>query len=152
MKYIAMYLATLMFAFGAQAQSVKNQKARADVDTAATQAADEIKDCGKKIAVTFDWSAYDSLDWAKLNKKKEEHYGAERSNLAALGKSVNAVCADKMYKTAFGKISAITYRATNNDKTHVVAKIDGGNLILENYTFGSTRRMADYKKAIESAL
>ncbi len=152
MKNIAIYLATAMFAIGVHAQSVKDQKARAEVDTAATQAAADIKDCGKKIAVTFDWSAYDSLDWTKLKKKKEEHYGAERSNLALLGKGVNAVCTDKMYKTAFGKISAIIYRANNNDKTRVIAKVDGGNLILENYTFGSTRSLADYKKAVESAL
>jgi len=49
----------------ARAETVAEKKQRAAVDEAAEKAAGDIKDCGKTFKVTFDWKAFDGLDWKK---------------------------------------------------------------------------------------
>src|SRR5262249_27109306 len=134
------------------AGSVADKKQRDQIDQAAAKASSDIKDCGHKMSVTFDWHAYDSIDWAGLKKDKVENMPSELSNLQELGMGINKLCADKDYKAAMGKISKIVYRPTNNDKIKVKAQISGDTMTLENYSFGSTRHADDYETAAKASL
>ena len=134
------------------AQTVAEKKLRASVDDVAAKAADDIKDCGKKFKVAFDWKAFDGLDWKKIGREKNDHYDSERNNIAHLGEGLNKLCADKDYKAALAKISTIVYRSTNDDKIRVKAVISGATLTLDNYSFGSTRDARDYEAAAKAAL
>lgn len=136
----------------ARAQTVAEKKLRAAVDEAAAKAAGDIKDCGKQFKVTFDWKAFDGLDWKKLGREKKDHYDSEANNLHHLGEGLNRLCADKDYKAALAKISTIVYRSTNNDKIWVKAAISGATMTLDNYSFGSTRDARDYASAAKAAL
>src|SRR5262245_55420718 len=145
---MAMFASTLV----AHAETVAEKKERAAVDETAAKAATDIKDCGKKFKVTFDWKAYDSLDWKKIGREKMDHYGSERNSLSHLGEGVNKLCADKDYKAALGKISTIVFRSTNDDSIRVKAVISGSTLTFENYSFGSTRDPGDYESAAKASL
>jgi hypothetical protein len=134
------------------AETVAEKKLRASVDETATKTADDIKDCGKKFKVTFDWKAFDAVDWKKIGREKNDYYDSERNNLSRLGAGVNRLCADKDYKAALAKISTIVYRTTNDESIRVKAVISGATLTFDNYSFGSTRDPADYESAAKAAL
>jgi hypothetical protein len=131
---------------------VEEKKQRDAVDEAAAKAATDIKDCGKKFKVTFDWKAFDGIDWKAIQRDKHEYYGTERSNLAHLGEGLNKLCADKDYKAALVKINTIIYRSTNDESIRVKATVSGSTLTLDNYSFGSTRDAGDYEAAAKAAL
>jgi hypothetical protein len=151
-----MKIATMMFVLLGSTlvahAGVEEKKQRDAVDEAATKTAADIKDCGKAFKVTFDWKAFDGLDWAALKREKNQYYGLERSNLAHLGEGLNKLCADKDYKAALVKIDTIIYRSTNDDKIRVKAVINGSTMILDNYSFGSTRDASDYQAAAKATL
>lgn len=136
----------------AHAETVAEKKERATVDEATAKAAGDIKDCGKKFKVSFDWKAFDAIDWKKIGRDKNEYYSSERNNLNGLGDGVNRLCGDKDYKAALGKISTIVYRSTNDDSIRVKAEISGATLTFHNYSFGSTRDAGDYVAAAKAAL
>jgi hypothetical protein len=138
--------------FVASAETVAEKKERAKIDDAMTKAASDIKDCGKKYSIKFDWKAYDALDWKKIGRDKTDYYSNELSSLTDLGAGINKLCADKDYKAALSKISTIIYRSTNDDQIRVKATISGGTMTLENYSFGSTRHADDYEAAGKAAL
>jgi hypothetical protein len=148
----ALAMTILASATAAHAQTVAEKKLRATVDEAAAKAGDDIKDCGKKFKVTFDWKAFDGIDWKKIGREKNDHYDSERNNISHLGEGLNRLCADKDYKAALAKISTIVYRSTNDDSIRVKAVIAGATLTLDNYSFGSTRDAGDYAGAAKAAL
>jgi hypothetical protein len=131
---------------------VEEKKQRDAIDEAVAKAGADIKDCGRKFTVVYDWKAFDGIDWAGIKREKKEYYGLEHSNLTHLGEGLNKLCADKDYKAAFVKIDKIVYRATNNDKIRVKAVISGNTMTLDNYSFGSTRGADDYEGAAKAAL
>src|SRR5215470_8737983 len=145
-------LAMLASTMVARAETVAEKKQRAGVDEAAAKAAGDIKDCGKKFKVTFDWKAYDGIDWKKIGRDKNSYYDNEVNNLAGLGEGVNKLCGDKDYKAALAKISTIVYRSTNDESIRVKAVISGATLTFDNYSFGSTRGAGDYEAAAKAAL
>jgi len=148
--------ATLMIAMlvsiTANATPVAEMKKRTAIDEAVAKAAENTKDCGKKFTIAFDWKAFDSIDWDGIKRKKDDYYGTEHSNVVDIGAGLNQVCADKDYKAALAKINKVTYRTTNDDKIRVKAVINGDTMILDNYSFGSTRGADDYATAVKAAL
>ena len=153
MTRAAAVIATILAStFVANAQTVAEKKQRAKIDEAMAKSADDIKDCGKKFTVRFDWKAYDGLDWKKIGRDKQEYYANELNSVGDLGAGINKLCKDKDYKEALSKISTIVYRSTNDDKIRVKATVSGGTLTLENYSFGSTRHADDYEAAGKAAL
>lgn len=136
----------------ARAETVAEKKQRAAVDEVAAKAAEDIKDCGNKIKVTFDWKAFDGLDWKTIGKEKTDYYDSEANNLKRLGLGINKLCGDKDYKAALSKVSTIVYRSTNNDKIRVTGAKSGATLTFDNYSFGSTRDAWDYEVAAKAVL
>jgi hypothetical protein len=136
----------------ANAMPVAEMKKRAAIDQAMVDAAADIKDCGKKFTLAFDWKAYDAIDWKAAGQDKQDWYAFEQATIAKLGAGLNAVCADKDYKAALGKIGKITYKATNDTKIKVKVVISGSSMTIENYSFGSTRDAEDYESAAKAAL
>ena len=151
MRTATIMLVLLGSALAAEA-GVAEKKERDAVDEKAQKASDDIKDCGKKFKVTFDWKAFDGLDWKGIKREKQEYYATERSNLEHLGEGINKLCADKDYKAALSKVSTIVYHSTNNEKIRVKATVSGSTLSLDNYSFGSTRGADDYEGAAKAAL
>ncbi|HEY1550233.1 MAG TPA: hypothetical protein VGG28_20535 [Kofleriaceae bacterium] len=152
MHRITVAVTVLATALTASAQTVAEKKQRANIDDTVAAAATDIKDCGKKFHVVFDWKAYDGLDWKKIGRDKNEYYASEHSSLVELGKGIDKLCADKDYKAALGKISTIVYRSTNDESIRVKATIAGDTMTLSNYSFGSTRFADDYETAAKAAL
>jgi hypothetical protein len=146
-----------------------DKKLHEQIDTAIAQTTANVKDCGKHFTITFDWTAYDAIDWKKADTRREDHIGNELTNIrgdgnskgegetglwgkGGIGGGINKLCADKDYKAALSKIDAIVYKPTDNDNLTVKATIAGKTLTLENYTLGSTRWADDYMNAAKAAL
>ncbi len=145
-------LALLLLSSAAFAQSVKEKKARDHVNQNFADSTSKVNACGKQFKFVYDWKAFDSVDFAKASRDKQESYGLEASNVMELGDGINALCGDKDYKEALGKISTIVYKPTANDTITVKATVAAGTLTFENYMFGSTRGSSDYQQAAKDAL
>ena len=115
------------------------------------KAVGEIKACGARYTATFDWTAYDAVDWSKTGKSKQEWLGYEKGTLESLGDGVDLVCADRDCKAVLGGVDTIVYRITDDNRQRLSAKIDGKTLVFTNYTFGSTRFVSDFENATRSA-
>jgi hypothetical protein len=152
MKKLFVFAAASLFALTANAQSVKEKKARAAVDDAFAESTKKVTACGKTFKFVYDWKSFDAIDWVKVGREKMDQYGSEVNNIAGFGEAINSLCADKDYKEALGKISTIVYKPTNNTDITVKGAVAGGTLTLENYCFGSTRVASDFKTAAENAL
>ena len=149
---LTMATLTILASTIARAETVAEKKLRASVDEVAAKQAADIKDCGKNFKVTFDWKAFDSIDWKKIGREKNDYYDSERNNLSHLADGVNKLCADKDYKAALSKISTIVYRSTNDESIRVKAVVSGATLTFDNYSFGSTRDPGDYAGAAKAVL
>ena len=152
MNRVTLVLATLLASTVAVAGGVAEKKKRDEVDAQVAKASADIKSCGKKFTVTFDWKAYDALDWKTIGRDKLDWMENERMSLVELGQGLDKLCADKDYKAAFVKMSTIVYRSTNDDKITVKATVGGSTLTISNYSFGSTRHADDYETAANAAL
>ena len=148
----ATLIAVMLISTVAHAMPVAEMKKRAAIDQEIVATAANIKDCGKKFTLAFDWKAFDAIDWKAAGQDKQAWYAFEQATVAKLGEGLNAVCADKDYKAALGKISKITYKATNDTKIKVKVVISGSSMVIENYSFGSTRGADDYESAAKAAL
>ena len=151
-KLATVAVATIALTMVARAETVAEKKERRAVDEAMAKAAGDIKDCGKKFKLTFDWKSYDGIDWKKIGRAKMDHYGSERSSLAGLGEGMNKLCGDADYKAALAKVTTIVYRSTNNDTITLKASVSGSTLTFDNYSFGSTRDARDYEGAAKAVL
>jgi hypothetical protein len=139
-----------------------DKKLHEQIDTALAQTSANVKDCGKRFAITFDWTAYDEIDWKKADTRREDHIANELTNIrgdgnslwgtGGIGGGINKLCADKDYKAAISKIDAIVYKPTDNDSITLKATVSGKTLTLENYTLGSTRWADDDMNAAKAAL
>jgi len=147
----AMIAIAMLVTFPAHA-GVEEKKQRDAVDATIAKAGDDLKDCGKKFKIVFDWKAYDAIDWKKIGREKKEYYANEQNSVAEIGQGLNKLCADKDYKAALTKVGTIIYKSTNDESIRVRATVKGNTMTLENYTFGSTRHADDYETAAKAAL
>lgn len=172
MKKLFISIAVLGFSITATKAiaGVKGDKAKKSVVDTFKSSTDSIKNtCGKTFTVTYDWKAYEAINWKKraayqLSKKeaeltakeietiKEDTLSSEVNNITHFGAGISKACEDADYKTALQKASAITYKPSANDAITVEAKMAGSTLTVENYVFGSTRGADDYSGAIKKSL
>ncbi len=121
---------------------------RSHVEKKLAEALKDIKLCGKQFAASYDWPAFDAIDYAAAGKDKVEGYDYEASNMEYLGIGINNKCKDPDYKDMFAKIDQIIYRPTGDKAIGLEARLDGATLIFINNVFGSTRDYNDYENAI----
>lgn len=151
MKLMSLLIAIITISSVGTAQTVAEKKARRGVDEGITTTSADIKNCGHKVELSYDWKSYDALDWKKLGKDKTEQYGYEVSNIKEIGAGVDHLCEDKDYKDAFKGVKKVIYKPSSNDKITVEAKASGSTVTIENFIFGSTRSKSDYSEALKKA-
>jgi hypothetical protein len=139
-------LCILLVASVAQAQPSR----RSHVEKKLTETLADIKLCSKQLAASYDWAAFDAIDYAAAGKDKREIYDYEASNMEYLGIAINTKCKDADYKDMFAKIDRILYRPTGDKAIRLEAKLDGSTLIFINNVFDGTRDDNDYEDAIEN--
>jgi len=122
---------------------------RARVDAKLTSAVAELT-CGKPKA-SYDWRAYDAIDWSAASKDKSEWLAFERGTLDSLGRGLNNLCTDADYKALIGSIHTIVYQPTGDKTTKLIATLSGTTLTFRNYIFGSTRDVGDFADAARAA-
>lgn len=140
-------VAILLVATVAHAQPSK----RSHVEKRLADALNDIKECGKRFTASYDWAAFDAIDFAAASKDKREVYDYESSNMEYLGIGINNMCKDPDYKAMLAKVDAIVYRPSGDKSIRIVAAVDGTTLIFTNNVFGSTRDYHDYESALEHA-
>jgi hypothetical protein len=140
----------------ASAGPTADKKKREAVDISLAKGASEIKDCGKTFKLSFDWAAFDKIDWSKAENPKDHQIGSEITNVRYVGSDINKLCQDKDYKEPVLKFDNIVYRSTieKDDKNdgRLRVKIEGKTLVFENRIGGSTRSGGDFASAAKKVL
>jgi len=153
---LALTILSVFTAAAASAGPTADKKQREGLDKAIAQAAADVKDCGKTFKLSFDWAAYDKLDWSKAARKKEEQVGFEISNVRWIGSGLNTLCKDKDYKETLQKIDNVVYRTIldsgEKGESRTKAKIQGTTLTFESRMGGSTRDSSDFASAAKKVL
>jgi len=156
MKSTALVLVALsMFATAATAGPTADKKKRDAVDKELAAGAAEVKHCGKTIKFSFDWAAFDKIDWSKSEREKDHQIGSEISNVRYVGTGIDRLCEDKDYKEPLQKIDNVVYRTTLGGKDGdpwVTAKIQGSTLTFESRVGGSTRGIESFEDAAKKVL
>ena len=157
MKNTALVLMVLSaFASAASAGPTADRKKREAVDKSLAQGASEVKDCGKTYKISFDWEAFDKIDWSKAENTKEHQIGSETTNVRWVGHDINKLCLDKDYKGPLQKIDNVIYRTTiemgEKGEGRLRAKVEGKTLTFENRVGGSTRDGGDFATAAKKVL
>jgi hypothetical protein len=151
-KLLVLLAASALVGTAAAGPTAEKKKHDA-VEAALAKSAGDVKDCGKTYKITYDWAAFDKMDYAKVNKTKDEQYGYEITNVGWIGHDINDLCKDKDYKEALQKIDSVVYSLTADDKNKPVkATMDGKTLHFENYVGSGTRSGGDFAKAAKAAL
>ena len=157
MKNTALVLMFLSaFATAASAGPTADKKKREAVDKSLAVGIAEVKDCGKTFKITFDWDAFDKIDWSKAERKKDDQIGSEVTNVRWVGHDINKLCLDKDYKEPLLKIDNVVYRSTidkgEKGESRLKAKLEGKTLIFENRVGGSSRDGGDFATAAKKVL
>lgn len=151
-KMVITILLTFAGAF-ASAQTVEEKKARNAANEALAEGMKNSTTCGHTIAASFDWAAYDKMDWKKFSKNKNEEVPYLKGHLNTLGDGLKAVCADADYKEALKNVKSIQIVPANaltvSDK--VVAKAAGSTLTVTVGILGGTLTSDDWQKGIKKA-
>jgi hypothetical protein len=141
------------FVTAASAGPTADKKKREAVDKSLAEGASEVKDCGKTYKISFDWAAFDKIDWSKAENPKDHQLGSEITNVRWVGHDINELCKDKDYKEPLQKIDNVVYRSTiEKGDTRLRAKIEGKTLTFENQIGGSTRSGGDFERAAKKVL
>ena len=157
MKNTALVLMVLSaFVTAASAGPTADKKKRDALDKSLATGASEVKDCGKAYKISFDWAAFDKIDWSKAGKSKDDQLGSEITNVRWVGHDINKLCQDKDYKEPLQKIDNIVYRTTTEKaekgQSKLRAKIDGKTLTFENEISFTTHSGGDFAAAAKKAL
>jgi hypothetical protein len=136
------------FVTAASAGPTADKKRREAVDKSLAKGASEVKDCGKTYKISFDWAAYDKLDWSKVERPKDDQLGYEITNVRWVGHDINELCQDKDYKEPLQKFDNVVYRTTiEKGEFRPRVKIEGKTLTFENPISGTTRSGGDFASA-----
>jgi hypothetical protein len=142
--FVLMFLSA--FATAASAGPTAEKKKREAVEESLARGAKDVKDCGKTYKISFDWSAYDKIDWAKEKRSKDDQLGYEITNVRWVGFDVNKLCQDKDYKEAMQKFDNVVYRVIErtSDSIKPTVTVDGKTLTFLNVLGSSTRSGGDF--------
>jgi hypothetical protein len=144
------------FVTAASAGPTADKKKREAVEKSLAEGASEVKDCGKTYKISFDWAAFDKIDWSKAERLKDDQLGSEITNVRWVGHDINKLCKDKDYKEPLQKIDNVVYRTTvdkgEKGESRLRAKIEGKTLTFENRMGGSTRDGGDFASAAKKVL
>jgi hypothetical protein len=144
------------FVTAASAGPTADKKKREAVDKSLAVGASEVKDCDKTYKISFDWEAFDKIDWAKAERTKDDQLGSEITNVRWVGHDINKLCKDKDYKEPLQKINNVVYRTTvdkgEKGEGRLRATIEGTTLTFENRMGGSSRSGGDFATAAKKVL
>jgi hypothetical protein len=135
------------FATIASAGPTADKKKREAVEESLARGAKDVKDCGKTYKISFDWAAYDKIDWSKEKRSKDDQLGFEISNVRWVGSDVNKLCQDKDYKEAMQKFDSVVYRVTTRQadgNLSPTVTVDGKTLTFLNVLGSNTRSGGDF--------
>jgi hypothetical protein len=154
-KKIALVLMVLSgFVAAASAGPTAEKKKREALEQELARGAKDVKDCGKTYKISFDWAAYDKINWSKAKRSKDDQLGYEITNVRWVGFDVNKLCQDKDYKEAMQKFDSVVYRPIEQtgDSLRPTVAVDGKTLVFLNVVGSSSRSGGDFVSAAKKVL
>lgn len=105
------------------------------------------------LNISFDWSAYDGLDWAGLGKSKEEEMKYLKGHFIEIGTAFNSACKDPDYKEELVKLTGISIKPSTEESpaSKAVASLAGDQLTIVFHSLGGTMDANDWEKGLKSA-
>ncbi len=132
---------------------MEEKKLKRSIDESITESINDIQTKHPEMKVTFDWDAYDGLDWAGLGKSKDEEIKYLSGHFKTLGYGFNFACKDEDYKEELVKVSEIIVKPATDASpaSKAVGSLSGDKLTIVFHSLGGTMGADDWEKGLKSA-
>lgn len=132
---------------------MEEKKLRRSVEEIITESLNDIQAKHPELKASFDWSAYDSIDWAGVGKDKNEESKYLGGHFKALGYGFNFACKDEDYKEELLKVNEIVIKPSTEESpsSKAVGSLAGNTLTIVFHSLGGTLGADDWEKGFKSA-
>jgi hypothetical protein len=132
---------------------MEEKKIKRAAEEAITETLSEIKAKNEALSITFDWAAYDGLDWAGMSKARSEEIIYLKGHFTSFGAGFNAACEDADYKEELVKVKNIVLKPASGESPGNKANgaLEGDTLTITFDSLGGTLGSSDWEKGIKSA-
>jgi len=132
---------------------MEEKKTKRAIDEAITESINDIQAKHADLKITFDWDAYDNLDWAGFGKDKNDEIKYLRGHFSSLGNGFNFACKDADYKEELVTVTEIIIKpaAESSPSSKAVGSLSGDKLTIVFHSLGGTMGADDWEKGLKSA-
>lgn len=132
---------------------MEEKKLRRATEETIAESLNDVQAKHADLKASFDWDAYDSLDWAALGKTKDDEMKFLAGHFKTLGYGFNFACKDEDYKEELVKVTDIVVKPSTESSPSVKAQgsLDGTTLTVVIHTLGGTLGADDWEKGFKSA-
>lgn len=132
---------------------MEEKKAKRAVEESIAEIVGNIEAKNAELKVTFDWDAYDNLDWAGFGKDKFNEIKYLKGHFSKLDYGFNTACKDADYKEELVKVTEIIVKPATeaSPSSKAVGSLSGDKLTIVFHSLGGTMGADDWEKGLKSA-
>lgn len=132
---------------------MEEKKLKRAIEETIAESVTDIQARHSDLKISFDWDAYDSLDWAGFGKDKNDEIKYLGGHFKTLGYGFNFACKDQDYKEELVKVSEIVIKPSTESSPADKASgsLSGDKLTLVFHSLGGTLSADDWEKGFKSA-
>lgn len=130
---------------------MEEKKAKRAVDETLAESVTEIEKRHDNLAVSFDWAAFDALDWDALGKSKDDEMPYLKGHFLQFGYGFNCACKDPDYLEELLKVEEIVICPAPIANALASSVLNGNKLAVSFNLAGSTMGGDNWEAAIKSA-
>ena len=132
---------------------MEEKKLKRAIDESITESLGDIEAKHADLKITFDWDAYDNLDWAGFGKDKNNEIKYLKGHFSKLGYGFNFACKDADYKEELVKVTEIKVKPAteSSPSAKAVGSLSGDQLTVVIHSLGGTLSADDWEKGFKSA-
>lgn len=130
---------------------MEEKKAKRAVDETLAESVTEIEKKHDNLAVSFDWAAFDVLDWDAMGKSKDDEMPYLKGHFLQFGYGFNCACKDPDYLEELLKVDEIVICPAPMANATASSVLSGSKLIVSFNLAGSTMGGDNWEAAIKSA-
>ncbi len=132
---------------------MEEKKLKRSIEETISENLNDIQARHADLKISFDWDAYDGLDWAGFGKAKNDEIKYLSGHFKTLGYGFNFACKDQDYKEELVKVSEILIKPSteSSPSAKAVGSLDGDKLTIVFHSLGGTLSADDWEKGFKSA-
>lgn len=130
---------------------IEEKKARRTVDETLADSVAVITNKHANLAVSFDWAAFDRLDWVALGKLKTDEMPYLKGHFLQFGYGFNCVCNDPHHQEKLLGIDEIIIRPAPSADANASRDLRGSKLAVTFNIAGPTMGGDDWEAILKLA-